>query len=489
MKIKKVLIANRGEIAIRIHHSLKELNIQTVGIYSEEDKESYHRFVLDESYSLGKGNLLETYLNIDRILSIAKKTHSDAIHPGYGFLSENYIFARACEEEQICFLGPKAEVIQLMGDKLRSKEIVKNLNVPILESLTGTVEEIIHKIEESKINFPLLVKASAGGGGKGMKILYNFQNLKENLESSVREAEKYFGDGRIFLEQYLENPKHIEVQIIGDLHGNIFHLFERECSIQRRYQKIIEEAPSPSLNDKDRQILYDYALRIAKKIDYSSLGTVEFLFDSHQFYFLEMNTRIQVEHPVTEMITGLDLVKEQIRIAEGETINFCEIQKKGSAIEVRVYAEDPENQFVPSPGKILYYQEPKGLNLRVDSSVQKPTTISSNFDPMISKVISYGKDREEARTRLIQGLKNYVILGIQTNLNYLIDILESEDFIQNRFSTNFCNEFRTKKKEEDYEILMLAIELYKKQKHLFKKEFSQVSENSIWKTIGYWRNV
>ncbi|MFN3604659.1 MAG: acetyl/propionyl/methylcrotonyl-CoA carboxylase subunit alpha [Leptonema sp. (in: bacteria)] len=488
-RIKKVLIANRGEIAIRIHHSLKALDIATVGIYSEEDQDSYHVHVLDECFSLGAGTILETYLNIDKIISIAKKQKCDAIHPGYGFLSENYLFAKACESENLFFIGPSSKIIQIMGDKLLSKSIAKKLKIPVLESIEGNIEEIINKIYKKKIKFPLLIKASAGGGGKGMKILYNDQNLRENLESSAREAKNYFGDERIYLERYLDNPKHIEVQVIGDTFGNVFHLFERECSIQRRHQKIIEEAPSPSLTDNERIQLFDYAIRMAKEIGYYSLGTIEFLYDSNEFFFLEMNTRIQVEHATTESITGIDLVAEQIKILNNEKIDFRNVQRIGHSIEVRIYAEDPENNFSPSPGRILYYLEPKIPNIRIDSSVGKPTTLSSNFDPMISKVIAWGNTREEARKKLVYSLKNYVILGIQTNLNYLIDNLESEEFIKNQISTNFCNHFKPKINKENLDFLYLALEVYNR----FKKSSPQDKDNKddlfVWSQIGFWRNV
>lgn len=492
-KIKKVLISNRGEIAIRIHYSLKELGISTVGIYSKEDENSYHRFILDESYSLGEGTIFETYLNIDKILSIAKSSKCDAIHPGYGFLSENYLFAKACEEEKIIFIGPDSEIIKLMGDKLLSKQIAKKVNVPVLESIEGNIEEIINKIHKENIKFPLIVKASAGGGGKGMKILYNDQNLKENLESSSREAKNYFGNPTIYLEKYLEAPKHIEVQIIGDHYGNIYHIFERECSIQRRHQKIIEESPSPTLTEDERSILYDYALKIAREIHYKSLGTIEFLYDSGQFYFLEMNTRIQVEHPVTEMITGLDLVKEQIFIENKEKIDLSSIKRNGHSIEARIYAEDPEKNFMPSSGKILFYLEPNIPNLRIDTSVKEQILISTFFDPMISKVISWGKDREEARLKLIQGLKDYIILGIQTNLNYLIAILESKEFIKNQFSTNFCEKFLVTKNQKEYDLALIGLEIYKSfQKNSYQstREGKYLKkENSIWNYIGKWSNV
>jgi len=492
MKIHKILIANRGEIAIRIHHTLKRLGFKTAGIYSEEDKNSYHRILLDECYFLGKGSLLDTYLNIDKIIHLAKQNHCDAIHPGYGFLSENDEFSFKCEQENILFIGPSSSKIKLMGDKIRSKEIAKKAGIPTLESITGSIEEIIQSIEKKLIKFPLLIKASAGGGGKGMKILYNDKNLKEELMGSQREAKNYFGNDTIFVEKYIENPRHIEVQILGDTYGNYIHLFERECSIQRRHQKILEEAPSPTLNEEERNVLYNYAIKLAKEIEYTNAGTIEFLYEENtkNFYFLEMNTRIQVEHPVTEMITGIDIVEEQIKIALKEKLSYnqSQISKKGHAIEVRIYAEDPEHQFLPSPGNILTYIEPQIPNIRIDSSIKFPQNISSYFDPMISKVISWGKTREESRTNLLHALKNYIIHGVKTNINYLMDILQNETFIHNRFDTNFCNKFSYKENKEYLEEALISILLYDKLKSKSSTK-SVLTNQSIWEYIGKWRNV
>lgn len=494
MKINKVLIANRGEIAIRIHHTLKKMGFKTGGIYSREDDNSYHRFLLDECYYIGDGNLLETYLNIDKIISIAKQYHYDAIHPGYGFLSENYEFALKCEEANILFIGPKSNIIKLMGDKIKSKEIALKSGIPILTGITGSIEDMIDAIEKKHIDFPIIIKASAGGGGKGMKILYDKQNIKEELIASKREAKSYFGNDTIFIEKYIENPRHIEVQILGDHFGNYIHLFERECSIQRRHQKIIEEAPSPTLTEKERNILFDYAIKLAKEIQYTNAGTIEFLFDeqSRNFYFLEMNTRIQVEHPVTELITNIDIVEEQINIALNNPLSYSqkEIYKKGHAIELRIYAEDPENHFLPSPGKILTYIEPEIPNIRIDTAIKFPQNISPHFDPMISKIISWGHTREEARKKLLYALENYIIHGVKTNINYLMEILKSDKFINNHINTNFCKEFPYKENNNLLNEAIISTLIYLEQNHY--KEPLNIKENqinNIWKLIGKWSNV
>jgi acetyl/propionyl-CoA carboxylase alpha subunit len=493
MKINKILIANRGEIAIRIHHTLKKMGIKTAGIFSKEDRDSYHRFILDECYDLGDGSLLDTYLNIEKIIEIAKKNHCDAIHPGYGFLSENYRFAERCEEEKLLFVGPSSNTIKLMGDKIRSKNIAKKLGIPVLENITGNTDDIINAIENKVLNFPLLVKASAGGGGKGMKILYNSSNLKEELIASQREAENYFGDGTIFVEKYIENPRHIEVQIMADKFGNCIHLFERECSIQRRHQKIIEEAPSPTLSQEERIKLFDYALRLAKEIEYTNAGTIEFLFEeeTRNFYFLEMNTRIQVEHPVTEMITGIDIVNTQIQIALNMPMPYTQNQilLNGHAIEARVYAEDPENDFLPSPGKILTYIEPTISNIRIDSSIKFPQNISSNFDPMISKIIAWGKTREEARINLIHALENYVIHGVKTNIDYLIELLKTEDFKKNHISTNFCKHFRFPDNTMLLDQALISLILMQNQNVNLTQTNHKKYEIDVWQHIGRWSNV
>jgi len=487
----KILIANRGEIAIRIIKSAKELGIKTVTVYSEIEADALHVKSGDESYCLGKVELHETYLNIKKIIDVAVKSKCDAIHPGYGFLAENPLFVKACEEAGIIFIGPDANVMKMMGNKIEAREFVRKIKVPMTEGLTGDVETL--KKAGKSISFPLLIKAAAGGGGKGMKIVYNDEELISALESTSREAKSYFGDGTVYIEKFIEDPRHIEIQIMGDKHGNVVHLFERECSIQRRYQKIIEESPSPTLSDEVRLMMGETAVKIGKEIGYNNAGTIEFLVDKNlKFYFLEMNTRVQVEHPVTEMVTGIDIVKEQILIAAGNPLSFKQedIKQNGHAIECRIYAEDPENNFMPSPGKMTYYKEPSGEEIRIDTGIDKATTIQSFFDPMISKLIVWDINRENARIKMVSALKNYIIHGIKTNIPYLINLMQHDSYIKNSISTKFCEDFKEEmlakcvenKKNTAFYIPLISYIIYS----LIKKE--DVYKN-IWTSIGYWRNL
>ena len=487
----KILIANRGEIAIRIIKSAKELGIKTVTVYSEIEADALHVKSGDESYCLGKVELHETYLNIKTIIDVAVKSKCDAIHPGYGFLAENPLFVKACEEAGIIFIGPDANVMKMMGNKIEAREFVRKIKVPMTEGLTGDVETL--KKAGKSISFPLLIKAAAGGGGKGMKIVYNDEELISALESTSREAKSYFGDGTVYIEKFIEDPRHIEIQIMGDKHGNVVHLFERECSIQRRYQKIIEESPSPTLSDEVRLMMGETAVKIGKEIGYNNAGTIEFLVDKNlKFYFLEMNTRVQVEHPVTEMVTGIDIVKEQILIAAGNPLSFKQedIKQNGHAIECRIYAEDPENNFMPSPGKMTYYKEPSGEEIRIDTGIDKATTIQSFFDPMISKLIVWDINRENARIKMVSALKNYIIHGIKTNIPYLINLMQHDSYIKNSISTKFCEDFKEEmlakcvenKKNTAFYIPLISYIIYS----LIKKE--DVYKN-IWTSIGYWRNL
>ena len=395
--IHKILIANRSEIALRVKRAATSLNIPTVAVFTDQESESSWISQFEEAYSLGNGPLSDTYLNIASIIGLAKKSGADAIHPGYGFLSENSLFAKACEENQIRFIGPSADILKLMGDKLTAHHFVSGLGIPVIDKIIDTPHEI-SKLRHS-IEYPVLVKAAAGGGGKGMRLVKTHSELTDVLEITANEAFQYFADERVYIEKYLHAPRHIEVQIIGDIHGNIVHLFERECSIQRRHQKIIEEAPAVSLPDHVRKKIIDAALTIAGSVRYVNAGTIEFLLDDNgDFFFLEMNTRLQVEHGITEMITGIDLVKEQIRVAEGYPLSFSqkEIQYHGHAIESRIYAEDPEHDLLPSPGKIHYYREPSFQDVRMESAVTSGTEIQADFDPLIAKVIAYGASREDA---------------------------------------------------------------------------------------------
>jgi acetyl-CoA carboxylase biotin carboxylase subunit len=485
-RIQKILIANRGEIAVRIEKTARRMGIQTVAIFTEKDSNSLHVLNCDEAYKIDGESLTETYLNIGKIILIALKTNCDAIHPGYGFLAENPYFAKACEEKNILFIGPKPEAISIMGNKLQARKLVEEIGIPITKGVSGTIEEIISKKETLK--FPILVKAASGGGGKGMRIVNTPSELEESLKATSREAENYFGDGTVYVEKYLESPRHIEVQILGDNYGNIIHLFERECSLQRRYQKIIEEAPSPTLNNNKRTEITNAAIQIAKKIAYSSAGTIEFLVDKNlDFYFLEMNTRIQVEHPVTEMITGIDVVEQQLKICAGErlSINQQDIKISGHAIETRIYAEDPEDNFFPSSGKMTYYSYPQNKNIRIDSAYSIASEVYSDFDPMISKLISYGKDREEAISHLESALENYHIQGINTNILFLKQLITNTNYKENNISTSFI--------ENNLSNLLNYIDLKDKLSakvicsalliSLKPKEKSQ----SVWKNIGYWR--
>jgi len=488
----KILIANRGEIAIRVMRAAKALNIRTVAVYAEVDKDSWHVSFADEAYCLGEQELADTYLNVDKIMDIARETGADAIHPGYGFLSENPTLVEACEKAGIVFIGPDTRAIMLMGNKIESREFVKALKVPTTQGVTGDAKQLI--AEAGKIPLPILVKAAAGGGGKGMRIVNDLKDLPEIIETTQREALSYFGDGTVFVEKYVEEPRHIEIQVMGDKHGNAVHLFERECSIQRRYQKIIEESPSPTLNDEVRQKMGEAAVKITKAINYSNAGTIEFLVDKNlDFYFLEMNTRIQVEHPVTEMVTGVDLVQEQISVAAGNPLSFAQadVKQSGHAIECRVYAEDPTNKFLPSPGNMIFYREPESHRVRIDACTNKAATIHSFYDPMISKVIVWEDNREHARKKMIEVLKDYIIHGIKTNIRFLIELLQEENYMNNTISTKFCDEHLEelvrKSEEKRGQIIndgpLASYALY----YLKFKENN--GHPNIWHQIGYWRDV
>ncbi|MBK7172225.1 MAG: acetyl-CoA carboxylase biotin carboxylase subunit [Bacteroidales bacterium] len=485
----KVLIANRGEIAVRIMKTARRLGIKTVAIYSEVDIDSRHVEMADEAYCLGHSALADTYLNTAKIIAVAKDSFCDAIHPGYGFLSENPSFVTACQNAGLIFIGPDSNVMHVMGNKIEARNFAASIGIPITSGLTGTPSSILEHADE--IGFPLLVKTAAEGGGKGMRIVRSKENLIKALESTSREAANYFADGTVYVEKFVENPRHIEIQLIGDQHGNVIHLFERECSIQRRYQKIIEEAPSPTLNPAVRSQMGDAAVAIGKAIGYQGAGTIEFLVDaSLQFYFLEMNTRIQVEHPVTEMTTGIDIVEEQIRIASGEPLRFKQedLKQKGHAIECRIYAEDPENGFLPSPGKMNLYHEPSGANIRVDSGIAGKPVIQSFFDPMISKLIVFGEDRESARHGMIDALNNYVIHGIKNNISFLHAILEHKEFIDNQISTKYCDEYTTILIEEIKQKMLdvdIRIPLFAGLIGSLQKAVQ--ADSNTWDKIGYWR--
>ncbi len=487
----KILIANRGEIAVRIIKSAKKLGIETVAVYSKVDEGSLHMRIADEAYCIGEQELSETYLNIEKIIDTALKSGCDALHPGYGFLAENPLLVKACEDNNITFIGPHVRAIRLMGNKIEARSFVKELNIPMTKGITGSPAELFAKA--GTIPFPILVKAAAGGGGKGMRIVREGDDLKTILEATSREAKNYFGDGTVYIEKYIEEPRHIEIQIIGDNHGNVVHLFERECTIQRRYQKIIEESPSPTLTPVVREKMGADAVAIAKKIGYNSAGTIEFLVDKNlNYYFLEMNTRIQVEHPVTEMVTGIDLVEEQILAAAGNVLRLKQenLKQTGHAIECRIYAEDPANNFLPSPGKMTLYKEPSGENIRIDTSIDGAAEIKSFFDPMISKMIVWGENRDIAIEKSINALKNYSIHGIKTNISYLLYLLQHHAFKENKISTKFCDLHTAEilegiKKSYNNENFIKAA--FASLMYDFNKNLLTFS-NSVWENIGYWRN-
>lgn len=444
-KIKKILVANRGEIALRVMRSARELGIKTVAVYSEADRNALHVRFADEAVCIGPPPSSESYLRKDKIISVALATGADAIHPGYGFLSENEDFAHEVEKAGLNFIGPPPKAIEIMGSKLAAKQAAARFNVPLVP---GTAEPITD-IDEAKklaksIGYPVLIKASAGGGGKGMRIVSNENEFAEQMERAVSEATSAFGDGSVFIEKYVTKPRHIEFQIFGDKHGNVVHLFERECSIQRRHQKVVEEAPSSVLTPALRKAMGEAAVNVARSCGYYNAGTVEFILDENlNFYFLEMNTRLQVEHPVTEEITGLDLVHLQIRIAEGEKMPFKQedLRINGHAIEVRVYAEDPANNFLPDIGKLSTYRRPQGHGIRVDDGFEEGMSIPFYYDPMIAKMICHAENREAAIEKMIRAIDEYTITGVATTLGFCQFVMHHEAFRSGHFDTRFVEQY------------------------------------------------
>jgi acetyl-CoA carboxylase biotin carboxylase subunit len=440
---KKILIANRGEIAMRIIRTCKEMNIKTVAVYSTADRDSMHTRFADEAVCIGPPQSKDSYLNIPSIMAAAEITNADAIHPGYGFLAENASFAEICGEYGIKFIGPTPEMIRKMGDKITAKETVIAANVPVVPGSKGLLEHAEEAIELSdKIGYPVILKATAGGGGKGMRIAWNKEELADAFNMASTEALAAFGNGGMYLEKYIEEPRHIEIQVAGDQYGNICHLSERDCSIQRRHQKLIEECPSPFVDKKLRERLGEAALNAAKAINYEGLGTVEFLVDKHKnFYFMEMNTRIQVEHPVTEEVTNFDLIKEQIKVAAGEAISGQNYTPQLFAMECRINAEDPANGFRPSPGKITQLHFPGGHGIRIDSHVYAGYTIPPNYDSMIAKVIVTGQSRAEVMTRMKRALQEFVIEGIKTTIPFHIRLMDDAGFQSGMFTTKYLESF------------------------------------------------
>ena len=494
--IKKILIANRGEIACRIIKTAKKMNIKTVAVYSEADKQADFVKLADESYLIGPSSPNESYLVIKKIIDIAKKSKSDAIHPGYGFLSENYNFVKALEKEKIKFIGPNKNAITKMGDKIESKNLATKLKLNVIPGNTEAIKDPKKAIKiAEKIGFPVLLKASAGGGGKGMRIVENRNELEVNLKAAQSEALNSFGDDRVFIEKFITNPRHIEIQILCDKHGNQIHLGERECSIQRRYQKVIEECPSSFVDEKLRNEMAEQALKLAKEVKYDSAGTVEFVVDGEKnFYFLEMNTRLQVEHPVTELVTGVDLVEQMINCADGKKLNLKQkdISLKGWSVESRIYAEDPLKDFLPSIGRIIEYHEPQQTSLnevvRNDTGVSSGSDISIFYDPMISKLAVHASTRLKAIDSMINALQQYYITGVDHNIAFLISTLKNKDFKNGNITTNFIKKNYPKGYSHNYGLNKslinkfhhAAIFIYKKiNKKNNSSNFSVISEKTL----------
>jgi len=489
--MKKVLIANRGEIAVRVIKTLKKMGIKTVAVFSEADRFAIHVRLADEAFFIGESASNKSYLNAAKILKVAIASGSEGIHPGYGFLSENADFAEQAEENNIKFIGPSRLAIQMMGSKLAAKEAVKAYDIPMIPGTDHPVTDPDKGISIAEdIGFPILIKASAGGGGKGMRVVYEAKDFKEQMSRAISEAESAFGDGSVFIEKYFTTPRHIEIQILADNYGNVIHLNERECSIQRRHQKVVEEAPSVIVDEALRHKMGQAAILVAKSCEYSGAGTVEFLVDeNNKFYFLEMNTRLQVEHPVTELITGLDLVEEQVRIARGEKLRYKQedIGIKGHAIELRVYAEDPEENFLPSIGKLDVYKEPIGENIRVDSGFEEGMEVPIYYDPMLSKLITYGQTRTEAIEWMKKAIKTYRIVGVKSTLSFGCFVMNHEAFTSGNFNTNFVSQYYSKEKYQkaiETESLVagfLAASIHRK---LSKKVIEPSHDKGHWDAIA-----
>lgn len=476
--MKKILVANRGEIALRVMKTARKMGLKTVAVFSTADRNAPHVKFADEAVCIGEPPSAESYLRADKIIEIAKKLKVDGIHPGYGFLSENASFAEAVKKNGIRFIGPDVEAIKVMGSKLAAKEAVKKYDIPMVPG----VDEAIEDVEKAKqialeIGFPILIKASAGGGGKGMRIVEKEKDLADQMKRAISEAKSAFGDGSVFIEKYIASPRHIEIQVLADTHGNILHLFERECSIQRRHQKVVEEAPSAVLNEEIREKMGQAAVRVAKACDYVGAGTVEFLLDENKnFYFLEMNTRLQVEHPVTECITGIDLVEQQIKIARGEKLEFSQndLSIKGHALELRVYAEDPLNNFLPSTGKLERYRLPHGENIRVDDGFSEGMEVPIYYDPMLAKLITYGKSREEAIQLMEKAIEDYEIKGVETTLSFGKFVCQHEAFRKGDFDTHFVNKhfsaekLEAENREEAKIAALLALKSYLKAREIVR---------------------
>ena len=498
--IKKVLVANRGEIAIRVMRSCREMNIRSVAVFSDADRTSMHVRYADEAYHIGPSASAESYLVIDKIIEVAKKSGADAIHPGYGFLSENAEFTERCKKEGIIFIGPDAYAINTMGDKITARKTMIAANVPVVPGTTDPITDETEAIKTiQKIGLPVMIKASAGGGGKGMRLVKDEKEIINAIRGAQSEALNAFGNDAVYIEKYIDSPHHIEFQILADNHGNVVHLFERECSVQRRHQKVVEETPSPIMTAKVRAEMGKHAVAAAKAVNYSGAGTIEFITDNDlNYYFLEMNTRLQVEHPITERVVGVDLVKQQINIANNEVLKFKQedLSQKGHAIECRIYAEDAENNFMPSPGKIKHMSEPLGLGIRHDGYVYEGFEIPIYYDPMISKLIAWAETREEAIERMRRALYNYKITGIKTSIKFLERILETPDFVKGQYNTHFVEDnFDFLMNKQDYvgdnEDMAIITAFIHYTDQLAKLQPEPVNKNMAknWKDFGRKRSI
>ncbi len=493
----KVLIANRGEIAVRVIRACRTLGIKTVTVYSTADRYAVHTLMGDESYEIGPPPPLESYLNIDKIIDVAKRSGAQAVHPGYGFLAENPNFAQACLDNGLVFIGSTPESIRLMGNKVESRIKMADAGVPLIPGMKASgkdINEFMKAAEEA--GYPVLIKAAAGGGGKGMRVVHNPEDIEAAVEGAQREAKSAFGDDTIYLEKYIINPRHIEFQVLADAHGHTIHVFERECSIQRRHQKIVEETPSIAVSPELREKMGAAAVAVTEAADYVNAGTVEFLLDPDgKFYFLEMNTRIQVEHPVTEQVAGVDLVAEQIRIASGFPMSdhFKNLKQRGHSIECRIYAEDAGNNFMPSIGKILLYKEPTGPGVRVDSGVTLNSEVGIDYDPILAKLIVWGENREMARARMVQALKDYKILGIRQSIKYLADIVAHPKFASGETYTNFIEtnfsewQYETETNLETALAAAAVINANGGRKAGFGGGAAVQEDYNPWLTLGAWR--
>ena len=498
--IKKILIANRGEIAIRVMHSCREMGIKSVAVFSEADRESMHVRYADEAYCIGPAPSAQSYLVIDKIIQVAKESGADAIHPGYGFLSENAEFSDRCKQEGIVFIGPSSYAINTMGDKITARKTMLAADVPVVPGTTEPIRDIKEAVDIIKgIGLPVMIKASAGGGGKGMRLVRREEDIVSAVSAAKSEAKAAFGDDSVYIEKYIDSPHHIEFQILCDQHGNCVHLFERECSVQRRHQKVVEETPSPLMTPEVRMEMGKHAVAAAKAVNYAGAGTIEFIVDDNlNYYFLEMNTRLQVEHPITEEVVGVDLVAEQIRIANGEKLRFKqeELSQRGHAIEVRIYAEDPENNFMPNPGKIHRLSEPLGPGVRHDGYIYSGYVIPMHYDPMISKMIVWADNRTDAIRRMKRALSSYTLSGVKTSIPFLKKVMEAPDFVSGKYSTHFIEKNKdilhpdteTTQEEVDLAAITAFLDFMNRQEKALVTPSTNGSKN-YWKEFGRRKGV